>query len=73
VSNRTVYAVRIAVSVGYFLCMMCLVLGVEGYEGIAVLYWRCMDEMYTLGVWPRALDEDHFSVDGLILENQVIQ
>jgi len=53
--------------------MMCLVLGVEGYEGIAVLYWRCMDEMYTLGVWPRAVDEDHFSVDGLILENQVIQ
>jgi len=52
VINRTVYAVKIAVSVGYFLCIMCLVPGVAGYEGIAVLYWRCMDEMYTLGFWP---------------------
>ena len=66
-SNRTVYAVKIAVNAGYFLCIMCLVLGVDGYGGIAVLRWWCMDEMYTLGVWPRV------SVDGLILENQVIQ
>jgi len=35
--NSCANAGKIAVSAGYFLCMMCLVLGVDGYGGIAVL------------------------------------